>query len=926
MERKVLTGSRGPPCVFVEQLVKASGRKVPKDADLEAAFVLADEDEGGTVDLDEFLNLYAAVIAGEVAGLASKGFEGKEKFKAGMKDRAGAAQRRAVEDEARRAKLHLKHLGNATEFELARNREKHGRLHTSSALTLAREEFENRDRATMAQDIGHLGLETAASKHRHDAVTASNTSAAEFGANMQLHMRKQTGDLLTQAGKDYGARDHSTVAQDVGHLGTETKASLHAHDAMTADNTSAAEFANDMQVHMRKQTGDLLTQAGKDYDARDHSTVAQDVGHLGHQTSAGIHQHDERTADNTPEAEWMNYVLTHSRLLDSAELTKAKAEWDARRAAGVKAETKRFEMIDTDNSGSLDLEEILAAAPMLNLTAAEARQLFIDLDTDGSGDIDKTEFMAHYKNHTKTKAYGNAAKETSSSANHKDRVRKIVPLLLPAWRLFFKPYQPLSLFAAPTRAPVCLPPSLPPSFPPSPFPQFKSAIDLKREADAAQREGMAQTLADAKTEWQRRRNKSKFSFTVSEAPAASASTLSSASRNNGTVGAVAKTDMLRQTVHGRKAMTEALNEGRREYAKRMAKAAGKPYVEPSATVSTSAVAGWGAVSEESAGRAARKADAALSGGRAVLDRAAAADLARSKARERAREEVRRAKAEAVAAKAAAAKKGPLWFVPGPFAYWRGDFDKDGKKAVVKGKPTLAVAGDRARAEKAFVVVERAVSTIEKVEAAQRNLAIIKEAREERLRGASLPRDTEALGAAVARARDARGRGESLTRSIDIAAVGASVAATEEVKEEVKEEARPRLADKHATSYAKVDKRVRTALPPTKHAAGKAAAGKPAADKPIAGKAPSPVPGKVLSEAAQLQASAEEAEALAKVVAARAAAARTKAAEARALIAVGIKPGTPKRTPPGTQKDLLSPGVFGDASLERISNLKLGTAI
>lgn len=45
-------------CYLIKQLCKLTGNKsLPSDTDLEVAFTLADEDKGGTVDMDEFLHL-----------------------------------------------------------------------------------------------------------------------------------------------------------------------------------------------------------------------------------------------------------------------------------------------------------------------------------------------------------------------------------------------------------------------------------------------------------------------------------------------------------------------------------------------------------------------------------------------------------------------------------------------------------------------------------------------------------------------------------------------------------------------------------------------------------------------------------------------------------------------------------------------------
>lgn len=53
----------------------------PSDKDLDAAFVLADEDKGGTVDLSEFVNLYKLIKRGEVVGLGKRSLFGSSSGK-----------------------------------------------------------------------------------------------------------------------------------------------------------------------------------------------------------------------------------------------------------------------------------------------------------------------------------------------------------------------------------------------------------------------------------------------------------------------------------------------------------------------------------------------------------------------------------------------------------------------------------------------------------------------------------------------------------------------------------------------------------------------------------------------------------------------------------------------------------------------------
>lgn len=57
---------------LMSAVCKDFGEKAPRDADLDVAFDLADEDGNGQVDAEEFLKLYAAVRKGIVKGLGSK--------------------------------------------------------------------------------------------------------------------------------------------------------------------------------------------------------------------------------------------------------------------------------------------------------------------------------------------------------------------------------------------------------------------------------------------------------------------------------------------------------------------------------------------------------------------------------------------------------------------------------------------------------------------------------------------------------------------------------------------------------------------------------------------------------------------------------------------------------------------------------------
>jgi Ca2+-binding EF-hand superfamily protein len=78
---------------LVVDLLAEAGQEAPSRKDLDAAFILADEDKGGTVDEQEFANLYRLIQGGGVKGLgggnmfllSSKKLENKKRaFKKGL--------------------------------------------------------------------------------------------------------------------------------------------------------------------------------------------------------------------------------------------------------------------------------------------------------------------------------------------------------------------------------------------------------------------------------------------------------------------------------------------------------------------------------------------------------------------------------------------------------------------------------------------------------------------------------------------------------------------------------------------------------------------------------------------------------------------------------------------------------------------------
>jgi hypothetical protein len=221
---------------------------------------------------------------------------------------------------------------------------KHEREMMSTELVLAKDEWEHRDHHTVAQDIGHLGQETYASKHHHDKKDADHTPEGEAIAYMRLHERQLLGAELTKAKDEWEHRDHHTVAQDIGHLGQETYASKHHHDKKDADHTPEGEAIAYMRLHGRKLMSQELAKAKSEWENRDHHTVAQDIGHLGVATEASKHHHDKQDADHTPEAEHIAYLRVHERQLMSQELKKEHEAFDKRTATNKANELKKFQV------------------------------------------------------------------------------------------------------------------------------------------------------------------------------------------------------------------------------------------------------------------------------------------------------------------------------------------------------------------------------------------------------------------------------------------------------------------------------------------------------------------------------------------------------------------------------------------------------
>ena len=109
---------------------------------------------------------------------------------------------------------------------------------------------------------------------------------------------------------------------------------------------------------------------------------------------------------------------TGGRAQQSMLLDSAKEEFQKRQAKARKQHEDNFRKIDADGGGTLDLDEIVKGAHILDISEEVARELFAELD-DGSGEVSVETFLAKTKGRTQTKSFGRAASATKSSAMKK---------------------------------------------------------------------------------------------------------------------------------------------------------------------------------------------------------------------------------------------------------------------------------------------------------------------------------------------------------------------------------------------------------------------------------------------------------------------------------------------------------------------------
>ena len=237
----------------------------------------------------------------------------------------------------------------------------------------------------------HFAAATESSKHAHDKQTADNTGEAEIIAYQKVHGRQETSKELSKAHEEYEKRDHHTVAKDMGHLEQSTVASRHAHDKHSADNTTEAEMIAYQRLHGRKETSKFLTKAREEYDQRDHSgTKADELGNFAAATEASTRHQDERTADNTGEAELVAYQRAHAREETSKHLTDEREAYEVRRESMQGGNHTRADSDDYLDHLLQDTEATKASHEKAFKTVPEIEASILKKDRETMGLINDT--------------------------------------------------------------------------------------------------------------------------------------------------------------------------------------------------------------------------------------------------------------------------------------------------------------------------------------------------------------------------------------------------------------------------------------------------------------------------------------------------------------------------------------------------------
>jgi len=245
--------------------------------------------------------------------------------------------------EASKHRHDVKDADNTSMAEAMAHAMAHKRDLLSTELTAAKQAWEQRDTTTtVADNIGRLAVHTASSAHARGAKDADSMAGAEHAAYAQRHKRSLMSQDLVRAKEEWESRSHSTVADDIGHLAVATAATRHKQDAKDVDHMAEAEYIAYVQTHNRSLMSKELAKAKEAWGKRDHATVAVDVGRLGHQLQTAKYNADHKDADHMADSEFAAYMQLHNRDLMSLELLRAKEAWEKRDHATVADDVGRF--------------------------------------------------------------------------------------------------------------------------------------------------------------------------------------------------------------------------------------------------------------------------------------------------------------------------------------------------------------------------------------------------------------------------------------------------------------------------------------------------------------------------------------------------------------------------------------------------------
>jgi hypothetical protein len=348
----------------------------PSDSDLQEAFELADLDDNGHVELQEFMYLYALVEAGQVTGIGKGSFTVSSMFSSSRNnnDKSGGSNKKEKgESKAAKREKFLEQLqekrearssgsfrqnivlprdvityDNTGAAEMAILSQVNARRETATALSSAKDAWESRgeNKMTSPQDIGNLGKPTKSSKNKYVEVTRENTGHAELDIKNMKNARDNAALVLTEAKDAWESRENKlTSPDDIGRLDKLTVAATNrVRERGSVEQMSDAEKHKLDMLKGREHTSLALTSAREEWERRDKITIPDFMGNVANKTRSSRNKSVRMTAENTPSAELDLICVRNARMISSISLTNAKSEWENR--------SKVYTPVELGNAGN----------------------------------------------------------------------------------------------------------------------------------------------------------------------------------------------------------------------------------------------------------------------------------------------------------------------------------------------------------------------------------------------------------------------------------------------------------------------------------------------------------------------------------------------------------------------------------------------